>query len=97
MNTTVNGEWVVDLGTMSCQNNGLGVTIFFRIREKALGKKSLEMAGMKLICIGDKDKIPESVIKEAEKVFLTAYNENCKKNSYDDHVLDEIELLSEYL
>jgi hypothetical protein len=84
MDNTLDGEWVADVRTMSCRNDPLGVTFFFRRREKAQGGKSFEMIGMKLLCISNKDKIPEKVFIEAEKVFLNAYNENSKKKNDDE-------------
>jgi hypothetical protein len=79
MDNTLDREWVADVRTMSCRNKALGITFFFRGREKGLGGKSIEIIGMKLLYISNKDKIQEDVFKEAEEVFLNAYNENSKK------------------
>jgi hypothetical protein len=84
MDNTLNGEWFADVKTMSCRNNALGITFFFRMRDKALGGKSIEIIGMKLININNKDKIQERIFNEAEKVFLNAYNKNTNEKSEDE-------------
>jgi hypothetical protein len=76
MDNTFDGEWFADVKTMSCRNNAMGVTFFFRKRDKAQGGKSIEIIGMKLLNINNKDKIQEKVFNEAERVFLNAYSED---------------------
>jgi len=79
MNTTFNGEWVIDVEKMTCRNTTNNIVILFRkINGSLVGKiKTLPMKVVnKWMTERPECNSLKKAITEAEIIFFKAYSEN---------------------
>jgi hypothetical protein len=78
MITISNGEWIADLGTMTCRNYTNNIVVGFEKKGKKLMGKIKDMPiGLmeKWAALPHGEKNIENAVMEAEEVFLRAYIE----------------------
>jgi hypothetical protein len=79
MDLLESGEWIADLGAMTCRNYTWNITVSFEKQGEAIiGKISVAPENLikKWTSIGNGDKILQKIVKEAEEIFSMAYYEN---------------------
>jgi hypothetical protein len=91
MITVANGEWIADLGTMTCRNISNNIVVVFEKSGKKLNSKTedIPMALFsKWAALPNGENKIKNVVMEAEEVFFRAYYENdIEKNGISKELL----------
>jgi hypothetical protein len=91
MDLIESGEWIADLGAMTCRNYTWNITVAFEKQGEAIIGKMSDVPGSLIKKCGSSkngNKVMNKILKEAEEVFLMVYYGNeLDKCCIPDHSL----------